>query len=50
MTVDHAIDPADGVEPVEIIQPDTNFSGKIFINNKSQALREAKRDHAGLVI
>ena len=50
MTVDHAIDPADGVEPVEIIQPDTNFSGQIFIDKKNQALREAKRDHAGLVI
>ena len=50
MTIDHAIDPEDGVEPVEIIQSDINFLGKIFIDNKSQVLRGAGKDYAGLVI
>ncbi len=50
MTVNHAIDLVDGVDPVKIIQPDTKFAGKIFIDNKSQALREVRRDHAGLII
>ena len=47
ITVDHAINPADRVEPVKIVQSDTNFPGKVFINNKSQALKKARKDHAG---
>ena len=50
MSVDHIIDLADRVELVEIIQSNTNFLEKIFIDNKSQALKEAKIDYAGLVI
>ena len=50
MTVNHAIHLADRVKPVEIIQPDTSFSGKIFINNKSQTLRNVRKDYASLVI
>ncbi len=50
MTVNHSIDPADGVEPVEIIKPGTNFPGEIIIDCKIQALREARKNHAGLTI
>ena len=50
MTVNHAIHPTNGEEVVEIIQPDTNFLGKIFIDNESQALKKAKKDYAGLII
>ena len=50
MTVDHSIDPADGVEPVETIRPGTNFPGEIIIDDKIQALREARKNHAGLTI
>lgn len=50
MTVNHSIDPADGVEPVEIIEPSTNFSGEIIIDCRKQALREATKDRTGLVI
>ena len=50
ITVDHTIDPEDGVKLVEIIQLDTNFSEKIFIDNKSQVLRKVKKDHADLII
>ncbi len=50
MTVDHSIDPADGVEPVEVVKPGTNFQGEIIIDCKKQALREAAKDRTGLVI
>ena len=50
MTVDHSIDPADGVERVEIIKPSTSFVGKIIIDNKAQALAEARKDHLGLTM
>ena len=50
ITVDHSIDPADGVEPVEIIKPSTNFVGKVIIDNKTQALKEGRKNHAGLTM
>lgn len=50
MTIDHSIDPADGVEPVEMIKSSTNFVGKIIIYNKAQALVEARKDHLGLTM
>ena len=50
ITVDHSIDPADRVEPVEILKPGTNFQGKIIIDCKKQPLKEATKDRAGLVI
>lgn len=50
MTINYAIDPVNEIELVEIIQPNTNFLEKIFIDNKNQALKEARNDHAGLVI
>ena len=50
MTVDHSIDLADEVEPVEIIKSSTSFVGKIVIDNKAQVLTEARKDHLGLAI
>ena len=50
MTIDHSIDPADGVEPVEDIEPGTCFQGEITIKCKKQALKEATRYQAGFVI
>ncbi len=50
MTIDHSIDPANGVEPVKVIKPGTNFQVEIIIDSKKQALREATKDCAGLVI
>lgn len=50
MIVNHAIEAANRVKPVEIIYSKTNFIRKIFIDNKSQLLRKVRRDHAYLVI
>ena len=50
MTVDHSIDPADGVEPVEMIKPSISFVGKIIIDNKAQALAEVNDDHLDLTM
>ncbi len=50
MTVDHFIDPADGVEPVKIIKPSASFVGRIIIDIKAQALAKAEKDHLGLTI
>lgn len=48
--IDHSIDPADGVKPVTIIKPGTQFQGKVVIECKQQALKEAKKDTTGLTI
>ncbi len=50
MTLDHSFDPADGVEPVEVINPGINFQREIIIDCKKQALRKATKDNAVLVI
>ena len=50
ITIDHSIDPADGVEPVTIIKPGTNFQGEVAIGCKKQELKEARKEVAGLVI
>ena len=50
MIVNYVIDSADGIEQVEIIQPNINFSRKIFTDIKNHALKEAKKDHGDLVI
>ena len=49
ISFEHAIDPADGVEPVEIMEVD-RFSGKIVIQPKKNALEEARKYRAGLVM
>lgn len=50
ITIEHSIDPADGVEPVEIIKPGTHFQGEILIGGKKHALEEAAKYRAGLVM
>ena len=50
ITINHSIDPADGVEPVEAIKPGAIFNEEVIINCKNQALKEATRYQAGLVI
>ncbi len=49
ISFEHSIDPTDGVEPVEIMEVD-RFSGKIVIQPKKNALEEAKKYRAGLVM
>ena len=49
ISYEHSIDPADGVEPVEIMEVD-RFSGKIVIQPKKNALEEARKYRAGLVM
>ena len=48
ITLDHSIDPADGVEPVKKLG--TSFPGKIIVDCKMQAVREARKNHAGLTL
>lgn len=50
ITVEHSIDPAEGVEPVETIDPSIVFRGDIIIECKKQALEAAKKDRTGLVL
>ena len=42
--------PADGVEPVETMEPGAIFEGKIIIEPKEMAIEEAKKCCAGLVM
>ena len=46
MTVNHAIYPINRKKPVKIIKPNNNVLKKTFINNKSQDLRENRKNHA----
>lgn len=47
ISIEHSIDPADGVEPVEAMEVD-RFMGKIVIQSKKNALEEAKKYRTGL--
>lgn len=49
-SVEHSIDPAEGAEPVEMMNPSIVFKGDIIIECKKQALVEAKKDSKGLVL
>lgn len=42
ITIEHSVDPADGVKPVESMEPD-RFKGNIFIQAKKDAIKEAKK-------
>lgn len=44
------IDPAEGVEPVEMMEPGIMFKGDIIIECKKQALQEAKKHRTVLVL
>ena len=48
--MEHSIDPADGVEPVETMEPGIRFKGEIIIEPKKNALEEAKKYHTGLIM
>ena len=48
ITIDHSIDPADRLKPVEVIKPSTNFIGKVIIDNKTQALKKSRKKHTDL--
>lgn len=50
ITVQHSIDPADGAEPVEIINPKFQFQGEIIIKCWKQALEEVTRYRTSLVM
>ena len=50
ITIEHSIDPADGVEPVEVIKSGTCFEGKVIVEGKKQALHEATKYRASLVM
>lgn len=50
ITIRHSIDLADGVEPVEIMEPGVGFEGKVIIEPKEKAIEKAKKDCASLVI
>ena len=43
----HAIDPADGVEPVQSFGPDVRVCGNVIIDGKKKALEEAKKYRPG---
>lgn len=50
LTTEHSIDPENGVEPVPVTGPDFYFQGKIIIEHKEQALKEATKNRAGFVL
>ncbi len=49
ISFEHAIEPADGVEPVEIMEVD-RLSGKIVIQPKKNAFEDARKYRTGLVM
>lgn len=48
ITIEQSIDPADGLEPVETIEPGIRFKGEIIIEPKERAIEEAKKYGSGL--
>lgn len=50
IALDHAIDPAEGVEPVELVECVAKFEGQVVIECPINALEKAKRDERGLVM
>ncbi len=50
ITIDHSIDPAEGVEPVEKIESNCLFKADVIIKCKKEALEEARKDRTGLVL
>lgn len=47
---DHAIDPAEGVEPVNLPKTDAGFEGKVVIESPKRALEKAKEEGEGLIL
>ena len=50
ITVDHSIDPADGVEPVKKMRSGKSFKADVIVRCKKRALEEARRNQPGLVL
>lgn len=50
IALDHAIDPAEGVEPVELVECVAKFEGQVVIECPIDALEKAMRDDRGLVM
>lgn len=50
MSINHFIDSADSIEPVETIRHSINFLGNIIKNDKIQVSREVRKTHTALTI
>lgn len=50
ITVDHSIDPADGVEPVKKLRFDKLFKADVIVGCKKMVLEEARKNQPGLVL
>ena len=50
IALDHAIDPAEGVEPVELPESVIEFEGQVIIESPKKALEKAIGDCQGLVM
>ena len=50
ITIDHSIDPAEGVEPVTKLTFHSSLKPDIIVKGKREAIEEAKKDKAGLVL
>lgn len=50
VTIERSIDPAEGVEPVIVMEPGSFFKGDVTIECKKQALQEARKYRTGLVL
>lgn len=50
ITLDHAIGPVEGVEPVELVEYVAKFERQVVIEASKDALEKAKRDCKGLVM
>ncbi len=50
ITVDHSIDPADGVEPVKKMRSGKSFKADVIVRCKKRALEEARRNQQRLVL
>lgn len=48
ITLDHAIDPVEGVEPVELVEYVAKFERQVVVEASKDALEKAKRDCKGL--
>lgn len=49
MSIEHSIDPADGIGPVEVVEPN-RFTEKIVIQPKKDELEKARKCQTGLVM
>ena len=50
ITIDHSIDPAEGVEPITILDSYNTLQPEVIIKSKKEAMAEARKDNQGLVL